>query len=226
MIKLENMVLDITHGIIKINSIVLIQESNNIVILAIDCKQKHPVIYKTECIWDDYSEIDIILAADEQTLHTTRNKNKNTIINIKTNTNLWSAFKEDNKYGVIIYLIKDVQSSSKIIYPVGWKLFLDDQINDPDCGEMRRVPAGFIGAENVTQAKELIEKNGIPDFIDFDHDLGSDEDATKLINWMIENHRDSIPEYSIHSANPVGRKRIESLMESWKKFNERQYENG
>ena len=58
--------------------------------------------------------------------------------------------------------------------------------------------------------------------IHFDHDLGGDKsgyDCAKwLIDWCIENDY-KVPDYTIHSANPVGRKNIESVFESyWKVF--------
>ena len=41
------------------------------------------------------------------------------------------------------------------------------------------------------------------------------------IDWLIENHYNAkIPEYSIHSENPVGRENIISKMESWKRSQE------
>ena len=58
--------------------------------------------------------------------------------------------------------------------------------------------------------------------VHFDHDLGGDKDgydcAKWLIDWCIENNY-GVPDYDIQSANPVGRKNIESVFESyWKAF--------
>ena len=57
-------------------------------------------------------------------------------------------------------------------------------------------------------------------FIHFDHDLGEGKNgydcAKFLIDWCLE-HDYEVPDYDIHSANPVGRKNIESVFESyWK----------
>lgn len=58
--------------------------------------------------------------------------------------------------------------------------------------------------------------------IHFDHDLGEDKDgydcAKWLIDWCLENDY-GVPDYDVQSANPVGRKNIESVFESyWKVF--------
>jgi len=88
-----------------------------------------------------------------------------------------------------------------------WELFLDDVRDawDPD----------HVVARNVKEAKELIEKKGCPEFISFDHDLGENETAMDLINWMIEkdlnDHGKFIPQnfgFFVHSANPVGSQNI------------------
>ena len=57
--------------------------------------------------------------------------------------------------------------------------------------------------------------------ISFDHDLGEGKNgydcAKWLINWCIENDYHA-PTYEIHSANPVGRKNIESVFETYEKI--------
>ena len=54
----------------------------------------------------------------------------------------------------------------------------------------------------------------------FDHDLGEEKDgydcAKFLVNWCMENGYD-VPDYSIQSANPVGRKNIESVFTTYEK---------
>ena len=105
-----------------------------------------------------------------------------------------------------------------------WRLFLDDQWDDPEM-PFRHPPEGFIPAKTVAQAEMLIIIHGMPEFIDFDHDLGDGHDAPELIHWMVNEGNDFndgyneyiIPEYNVHSANPCGRDSIISLMETWKK---------
>jgi len=101
-----------------------------------------------------------------------------------------------------------------------WKLFLDDQANEPGM-PIRRCPDGFTPAKSVAEAQELITIHGMPSFIDFDHDLGDGHDAPELIKWMIIEFvplKTPVPEYNVHSQNPAGRLTIASLMETWKKL--------
>ncbi len=98
-----------------------------------------------------------------------------------------------------------------------WKLFIDDQWDDPEM-PFRHPPAGFIPARSSAEAIRLVEENGLPTFISFDHDLGNDDSSMIFLNWLIENHYDAIvPDYQIHSANPPGRDNIRSKMSSWKR---------
>jgi hypothetical protein len=105
------------------------------------------------------------------------------------------------------------------------KLFLDDFRNPPDfTWDVVRSYTAFI---------EYILKNGVPDLISFDHDLGeehypkTEEDLLAEIDyskytektgydcakWLAE--RGVLPgEYIVHSLNPVGRKNIEFVMQS------------
>lgn len=91
------------------------------------------------------------------------------------------------------------------------KLFLDDLRDPPD--------DSFMVARSTEQAVEIINYFGWPSFISFDHDLGGEDKATiflkKLYNMW--NETDPIPEYCVHSANPIGSQNIIAFMESWKK---------
>jgi hypothetical protein len=95
---------------------------------------------------------------------------------------------------------------------------------------------------NYFEFCNFIQKFGLPDFISFDHDLAddhyndlfSDENWTKddndivlkydeykektgyecakwLVDWCLENQM-SLPKCIIHSANPVGKKNIETYL--------------
>lgn len=91
-----------------------------------------------------------------------------------------------------------------------YKLFIDDERNSPD--------NTWVVVRSSDQAMDYIKNNGWPEFISFDHDLGGDDTTIvflkKLINIWDNN---KIPEYKVHSANPVGTKNIISFMKSWKK---------
>ena len=87
------------------------------------------------------------------------------------------------------------------------------------------------------QFVNYITKFGLPDFISFDHDLSYEHyleenqsdieygsliektgyDASKwLVNYCEENDL-YLPDFYVHSANPVGKKNIECYLENFKK---------
>lgn len=94
------------------------------------------------------------------------------------------------------------------------KLYLDD---------LRPIPDEFIGVRSFTEFINYINQNGLPDFISFDHDLGLEEsgfDCAKwLVNFCLDNHK-KLPEFFVHSQNPVGKKNIESLLNNFIKSND------
>lgn len=77
---------------------------------------------------------------------------------------------------------------------------------------------------------EFIKNNGVPDFVSFDHDLADEhykdletshektgyESAKWLVDYCVDNGV-GLPEYQVHSANPVGKKNIEGYLENAKK---------
>lgn len=99
------------------------------------------------------------------------------------------------------------------------KLFLDDIRNPPDSSwEVVRSYSEFV---------EWVQANGLPDQISFDHDLGLEEDQPSrtrdgydACKWMLENY--GIPEaVTVHSKNPVGKKRIEDLVSFYRRMMEK-----
>jgi hypothetical protein len=99
-------------------------------------------------------------------------------------------------------------------------IWLDDcrmpNVSPKELTYWARAYEGFVGT--VKMLKEKISSC----MIHFDHDLGegkSGYDCAKwLVDWCIENGY-GVPDYTIHSANPVGRQNIESVFESyWKVF--------
>ncbi|SRR5260221_11333171 len=98
-----------------------------------------------------------------------------------------------------------------------WKLWLDDQLDDQNTPS-RWIPVGYIGARNTYDAMILVKVKGLPEFINFDHDLGEDDTAMTFLNKLVELYPNGpVPEYQIHSQNPVGSKNIVAFMYSWKK---------
>lgn len=96
------------------------------------------------------------------------------------------------------------------------KLFIDDLRDPPN--------QGWIVKRNYNDAVKFIEQNGIPEIISFDHDLGeemSGYDVAKRIVGLVINGDAELPEefsYNVHSANPVGKKNIEYLLDNFTKY--------
>lgn len=95
----------------------------------------------------------------------------------------------------------------------------------------------WIIVRNYDEFKDFILKNGLPELISFDHDLedqdydrfedGEDysertgkECAAWLVDYCMENKKE-IPKYLIHSQNPDGKRRIESVFSTYFKMKER-----
>lgn len=76
--------------------------------------------------------------------------------------------------------------------------------------------------------------HGCPKFISFDHDLGGDDTAMLVVNWMIDTDLDYANDgkrfihddfkFDVHSQNPVGARNIKETLNSYLKF--RNSENG
>ena len=95
------------------------------------------------------------------------------------------------------------------------KIYLDD---------VRDLPDGYEGWEVVRSAEDalhVIASTGLEniEIISFDHDLGEDRmsgyDLAVIIEEMVYDGGFAIvPEFRIHSANPVGRKNLEQCFSS------------
>jgi len=82
--------------------------------------------------------------------------------------------------------------------------------------------------KSYTEFCEWILENGLPTAICFDHDLGGDEETSKLeptgldcAKWLIEYCMDNevkLPKWNIQSANPVGKDNINGILISYRKF--------
>ena len=90
------------------------------------------------------------------------------------------------------------------------KLYLDDE---------RPTPEGWERAYTAPEAIELL-KTGKITHLSLDHDLGPEEAGTgyDVCLWIEEKIIDTAfdftpPAITIHSANPVGRQRMESAIE-------------
>jgi hypothetical protein len=114
------------------------------------------------------------------------------------------------------------------------KLYLDD-IRNPKS-------EGWTIVRNFEDFVDYINKNGLPDEISFDHDLGEDVAKEKVENgiskrkarmekketksgydcakWLCDycwTNGIPIPNWNVHSANPVGRDNIIGILKSFEK---------
>lgn len=71
------------------------------------------------------------------------------------------------------------------------------------------------------EAISYMQEKGCPFFVSFDHDLGGEDTAMKVVKWMISQDEANpgwIPwdfDFEIHSSNIVGSKNIESYFLSY-----------
>ncbi len=115
---------------------------------------------------------------------------------------------------------------------MSYKLYLDDERTPPD-------PESWVIARSYDEFVAIIEKNGAPSYISFDHDLadehyqeyfkarteGRNIDYTNLkektgmecAKWLIQ--KDIVVEkFAVHSANITGAENIRSLLNNWIQF--------
>lgn len=93
------------------------------------------------------------------------------------------------------------------------KLYLDD---------LRPIPQDFVGLRSYTEFVAYIEANNLPDFISFDHDLGIEESGYDCAKWLVNyclDHNLRLPEFEVHSQNPVGKVNILALLNNFKNRN-------
>ena len=96
-------------------------------------------------------------------------------------------------------------------------MFIDDIRNPPS--------NDWVVIRSSNDGISHIKKYGMPTFISFDHDLGGNDTTMVFLNRLINEvwFNDEIcldnliPNYIIHSANPVGAANIDGFMKSWKR---------
>lgn len=108
---------------------------------------------------------------------------------------------------------------NEILKLVSTKMYLDDL----------RTPIeefDFI-VRSYDEAIATIKKHGVPNFISFDLDLGTDENGTllktgyDLAKWLVNSDLDDIYKlpsnfrFKVHSQNPVGKQNIISILDSY-----------
>lgn len=71
---------------------------------------------------------------------------------------------------------------------------------------------------NYNDFVTCITENGLPTSISFDHDLGTGKSGYDCAKWLVEYCLDNdldLPDYHVHSMNPVGKRNIEALLENF-----------
>ena len=94
-------------------------------------------------------------------------------------------------------------------------LYLDD---------LRPTPEGFDRVYSYEEFVDYLERKGLPDFISFDHDLGEGLSGYDCAKYLVEYclaHQFPLPNYQVHSQNPVGKENIEQLLENFRKYSEK-----
>ena len=102
------------------------------------------------------------------------------------------------------------------------KMYLDDIREPKDSYD--------VIVRSYEEAVMFVQKNGIPSYISFDHDLGC-EDTGEILKrgydfakWLVDMDIENIYKFpdnfsfNIHSANPIGRNNINSILNNYLKF--------
>lgn len=107
------------------------------------------------------------------------------------------------------------------------KIFIDDErfpttaitLVESDMG-MYKNDSDWVIVRTYDEFVNEVTKNGSPNYVSFDHDLadidGDDEktgfDCAKwLVDYCMDNNI-MLPKYQVHSANPIGKKNINSYL--------------
>lgn len=100
----------------------------------------------------------------------------------------------------------------------GWALFVDDErhpalTDEQAWGDRMRI------ARSSDQAIALMHQLGAPSWLSLDHDLGGEDTAMSVVDWMIERDLDEDGrflvqdmEWDVHSQNSVGAKNLEGKL--------------
>ena len=83
-------------------------------------------------------------------------------------------------------------------------------------------PCGIYWVKTQSEFENYIKENGLPDLISFDNDLGIGNgegyDCAKwLVNYCLDNNV-GLPQWFVHSANPVAKENISKLFENFEKI--------
>lgn len=108
---------------------------------------------------------------------------------------------------------------------MSYYLFLDD-IRTVKMVYPEKEETDFIIVRDFKSFVYTVSKKGLPDFISFDNDLGLDEngevasDGYACAKWLVYDSGLDLTSlyFNVHSANPVAKIQIESLLNNYLKF--------
>lgn len=99
-----------------------------------------------------------------------------------------------------------------------YSLFIDDERFPPDHN------SDWIIVRTYEAGVEAVKKYGSPSFVSFDHDLGDGKTGYDFAKFLVDSDIDNsyiMPEdfnFYVHSQNPIGKKNIEELLNSYLRF--------
>jgi hypothetical protein len=116
-----------------------------------------------------------------------------------------------------------------------YKLFLDD-IRVPRNVYPTTSNDEWVIARSYDKFVEIITHRGLPFHVNYDHDLSTEhylpeidpstyqektgyDAAVWLVEYCLKNKLE-LPSWSVHSANPIGRRSIEQYLGSWERLKE------
>lgn len=106
--------------------------------------------------------------------------------------------------------------------PASWALFLDDERHPPNDGRP------WLIARSTAEAMALLDSNGWPEYVSFDHDLGGDDTSMvflrRVIDRLLDEGQDLPFAWTVHSQNPIGKANIEALLNAFERSQAEQSE--
>lgn len=101
-----------------------------------------------------------------------------------------------------------------------YNMFLDDERNPV-------LIKSFDIVRSSDEAISHMQDKGCPRFISFDHDLGGDDTAMRVVHWMIDHDLELCGEwipfdfsFYVHSQNPIGAENIANTLQRYLDFRE------
>jgi hypothetical protein len=106
-----------------------------------------------------------------------------------------------------------------------YRLFLDD-LRTVEMVYKNLSENDFVVVRTFEEFVACIQQNGLPGFISFDNDLGEDaagnllKDGYAAAKWLVYDSGLDLRSlnFNVHSANPVARVQIESLLNNYIAF--------